>query len=645
MKPSLLCVLFIISINFSHAQNTDLPAPTANLQFLPLGSYIIAMGNSHQNTGAIFGFNAIVSGLTFNWTSGSPVLTSVISTNNILVGMQVQSGEGSIPSTATVIAVTSTTVTLSAPVTGSSTNRVVNFGFYDYVFNFRAYGLIVNLLNNNIKLKWSIKAGKVKDDIDITVNANRILPTLGTAAVMNFKAGPFVIFASDTAGVGALVNTFNNGIANANEKVKIYKTNTTTIADIRYNLTGFIPKGAVLTDGGNQAIHMNYYSVCRVPAGNYFTLAGSLLTTRCYTFASEPHNSQTGAAVNEAISNIKTFVQFGGNFLAQCAAVLTYENNTLGRFQTTTGITGINSGVGTAISYPNPDLAYTQYEGSFNISKGGSVRNWRVNASGQNNYHPHARGLVDPTIIGASVSKHFNGSGGLVYYLGNHRFDDELADNTAINGLRMFMNAFLTPTIINNTCNPGDPIYALPVKLISFFGNINKSNKVSLQWKTSANELADIFEVQRKINGTDFITIASVFGTQKAGEEEYSFNETINDSEKYYYRLKIINKGQIFDYSKILFFQNETAIGSKPLALFNNPVYDKVSFSFSSSASRILNVKIYDMTGRMLLKQNLRCNEGNNILNLPVPLFMKKGLYILIVSDNIKNYVVKFEKQ
>src|SRR5688500_9811792 len=43
-------------------------------------------------------------------------------------------------------------------------------------FNLTSYGLIVHLLNYNVKIKWVIKAGKTKDQVDFTASAQMILP-------------------------------------------------------------------------------------------------------------------------------------------------------------------------------------------------------------------------------------------------------------------------------------------------------------------------------------------------------------------------------------------------------------------------------------------------------------------------------------
>jgi hypothetical protein len=515
------------------------------------------------------------------------------------------------------------------------------------VFNYKAYGLIVHLLNNNKKVKWVITAGKAKDATDISVNATRIKPTLGSAANFNFKAGPFVIFASDTAGVAALVDGFNAAISNANDKIKMYRTNASTSADIRYDLTGFIPKAAVLTDGGNQAIHMNYFAVCNVPTTNYSLLTGTQLTATCYSFASEPHNSKTGSAVDQAIASIKTFVQFGGNFLAQCEAVNNYENNPGGRFQTTTGITDANSNAGTAISYPNPDLSFSQFEGSYNISKGGSLKNWRINAAGTNNYHSHARATADNTVIGASVSKHFSGAGGLVFYIGNHQFDDDLTTQTSVNGLRMYMNAFLTPTTINRSCNMGEPTYPLPSRLIFFQGDVNEKNTVQLWWKITGNETIERFDVQRSINNSPFQTIASVFGTLHPGEEIYSLKETTASLTQLQYRLKMINRDQVVSYSRILLINKVPLPASTDsrLILGSNPVNTDLRFQLPVAGSEIMDVKIYDVTGRLKLTKKLNAGEAMNMISIPLPATMSRGLYILSVSNASAHYSAKFEKR
>ena len=50
-------------------------------------------------------------------------------------------------------------------------------------FNLRAYGLANLFLQNNIPVKWAIKPGKAKDDVDFSANVTRISGGGGSVAV------------------------------------------------------------------------------------------------------------------------------------------------------------------------------------------------------------------------------------------------------------------------------------------------------------------------------------------------------------------------------------------------------------------------------------------------------------------------------
>src|SRR2546423_3011696 len=161
-----------------------------------------------------------------------------------------------------------------------NTNQTGTNGF----FNLKTYGLIVYLLNNNVKVKWVITAGKAKDAADFTVNTVLIKPTSNaTNTSRTFRAGPFVIFAQDTTGVAALFDTYYalNSLAGS-DRPNLYRTQGSVNVDIRYDLTGFKPKAAILNDGGNDTIHLNYMIKAGIPATNYTISTGKDLTVSCY---------------------------------------------------------------------------------------------------------------------------------------------------------------------------------------------------------------------------------------------------------------------------------------------------------------------------------------------------------------------------
>ena len=504
-------------------------------------------------------------------------------------------------------------------------------------FNLKAYGLVVHLLNNNIKVKWVMAAGKIKDGIDFTVNSCAILPVYAAALNRDYKAAPFVIYAADTAGVRTLVNSYYTARGlTGNNRPNVYRTTVPASVDIRYTyLSGYKPIAAILTDGGNEKIHVDFMKAAGITVTNYTTLAAIDLTS-CYTFASEPHNDKSGPIVDSTVANIKRFVVTGRNFLAECAAVRTYENNILGRFQTTTGIDDVNKNLGTTLTYTYADLSFYQFEGDYNASAGGSVKNWEPLDTIATTAFSDVTGSGANSITqAASVAKLVTGLGGLVYYLGNHDFNT--GSEAGINGVRMYMNAFLTPA------QPAAGCYfsALPVKLTSFQGNLNSSNKkITLQWTVADNEIAENFELQRSTNGTVFTLAALVISSEKTGSELYTYPDYMT-TDKVFYRLKMTDKSGVVNYSKILTFQ-ATTLNPGQIKILSNPVVDKLTLSFEASSNQPISARIVDMSGRVMQEKMLTSAKGINTASFPLPVNLTRGMYMVIISDGATQQSAKF---
>jgi hypothetical protein len=335
-------------------------------------------------------------------------------------------------------------------------------------------------------------------------------------------------------------------------------------------------------------------------------------------------------------------VEYGGNFLAQCHAVINYENNSLGRFQTTTGITSVNSGAGTSITYPNADLSFSQFEGNFDISQTGSLQNWRITAAGTNNFHKHTRGTSDTTVLGTSVAKLKTGDGGLVFYIGNHNFDT-YTSLVEINGIRMYMNAFLTPVTVANYCTIGDSYMSpLAAKLILFQGSEN-NGAARLNWEINQNENVNHFEIERSTDGFTYSSASVITGKNQTGLVSYSQIDRM-PSNRVYYRLKITEKDGTARYSRVILLQTKTD-DSQGIHITSNPVIDRLAFEFKSTRQGPAEIRIMDMLGRIQLKQTITSYEGNNTVNLTLPSAWQKGVYIAEVISGPDHYTAKFIKQ
>jgi hypothetical protein len=491
-------------------------------------------------------------------------------------------------------------------------------------FNLKAYGLITTLLNANKHLLWVIKVGKVHDGIDFTVAAERLYPTFASASSKDFKAGPFVISAADTNGVGVLINTFNAAQTAVN-RVNVYRTTSPITIDIRYDMNGYVPKAGILNDGGNAKIHVKYMTNASVPTSNYTTLTTAAnLGLSCYTFASEPHNGSPSTALIDSIRKFITIT--GGNFLAECAAIEGYENVTSGRFQSTGGYNNINTSLTNNVSYDNADLAYAQFQGTFNPNNGGSTQTY-VRLSGSNptnNFYSVISGntLALSTTYGASVSKLIPGAGGLVFYLGNHNLDG--TTEQLINGQRMYLNAFLIPA------SAGCPYTVVPVK-IEYFNARKVNNDAELNWKVSIQDNIEYYVVQRSVNNSNYIDISTLTPNQQG------YYTLIDDKTKIgynLYRIKSVEYSGQVSYSTIA---SVNFIQTKPIEItYNNNI-------LNISCKGVINRKtilIYSVVGNKVYGEIH--SESDININLE---HLNKGVYIVyIIDDNgmvIQNKFVK----
>lgn len=187
------------------------------------------------------------------------------------------------------------------------------------------------------------------------------------------------------------------------------------------------------------------------------------------------------------------------------------------------------------------------------------------------------------------------------------------------------------------------PFSTLPIHLMSFQGNMNKNNKVTLNWTVADNEIANNFEVERSTNGKDFNTVAVVMASEKIGTENYMYYETVSSTDKIMYRLKMTDKSNEVNYSKILIFGTKTIAGN--IKIIGNPVTDKLTFSYSSSSNQQVSLKVYDMSGKMVVNNKMNSLDGNNIISLPLNSTFKPGMYVVEVTDGTDRQSTKFIKQ
>ncbi len=182
---------------------------------------------------------------------------------------------------------------------------------------------------------------------------------------------------------------------------------------------------------------------------------------------------------------------------------------------------------------------------------------------------------------------------------------------------------------LNNTCTP---YYTLPVKLTAFNGTVQK-DKVSLFWSVANNENSTAFEIEKSVNGRDFISAGKTQVKNLHGYVEYNFIDTLNNIEKVFYRLKYTDKLNHTEYSNTLSFTIKAETQKSAIKIFSNPVNDNLSFSFPAKANQITNIEIYNLSGTKVYSKKINSLDGNNHVSIPMQSFMQKGTYLLVLSN------------
>lgn len=588
-------VLFAVS-NDLIAQNTDLPNPDANLRTAPAGSIIIAMDNTNQGNAGIFNLKAY--GLVVTLMNNYKRLRWVITAGKGKDGIDISVPAFSITNPTIITASSKITVTAGSNIAQvSSIVGILQVGMKVTAPGVTS-GTTIQSINNTTQITLSTNAISNQTN----QNANYQINTY-PVSTYNFKAGPFVIPPADTAGVMAIVTSFNNA-QTVTGKVKVYVTTVATTADVRYDMYGLKPKIAVVDDGGNANIHIDYLVNASVPVTNYSVLPSAAgLTLGCYTFASEPHNGSQGPFID----SIKNYILLGGNFLAQCHAITTYENWVNGHFQTTSGFDNTNVNISTNINYQNNDLSFGQFEGSYDANIGGNTQTWSFSAgsTASNHFFSTIKGANpgQEGNYGATASKLVSGRGGLVFFLGNHDFNSTSVIEK-INGQRMYLNAMLTPSA--TVACP----FTLPVHLKYFAAKKMGSGQVQINWATATEQNAKEFIIERSADGIHFTELTRVQAVGNSNAEiKYNVLDIKPLNGRNFYRMQQADIDGAKFYSNIVLINMN--ITNSTVDIFPNPARGIANINLNNLPINNNSISVFDVTGKTVI--NKQPVTGNTV--------------------------------
>jgi len=194
----------------------------------------------------------------------------------------------------------------------------------------------------------------------------------------------------------------------------------------------------------------------------------------------------------------------------------------------------------------------------------------------------------------------------------------------------------------------GDYIYAgstsigLPA-LIKSFTAVAVNKTVSLKWETLDEKNVSFIDIEKSDNGQTFYAIGKVNTNQSSNSNQYSFTDK-NPSyfnKPIFYRIKIVDKDGSYKYSSTVSVKVKTDDN------FITKIYPTIITSGTTITTEIysidskkVNLKLIDLSGRVLQEFNYNINEGNNkIVFQPTVQFNSNIIFAKFTGNNFNQTI------
>ncbi|MEG1142336.1 MAG: hypothetical protein RSE41_07835, partial [Clostridia bacterium] len=331
---------------------------------------------------------------------------------------------------------------------------------------FLAYGLVINLLKNNIPVKWSISNSKSFSGTDFTATTVDY-KTLVSNGSHNYSGGPFIIDVADTTNASPIINIW----LSIYPQTKVHKVTSNFNANISYTL---IRPPRIAIDDSNSSIAYGYLNLANIldstgstwnkNSPSIFTsdnigngaLFGYDNTNPCkqiaYDIFISPHADDNTWTNPINATQLDVFSKNGGDIHSMCHSISAIENYA-GPFLTNTGIPNFqnkgDSATFTVINPPYPGVQAVNTSPSKPQSlPGGSEQTWLTtdvlyNSNTKRQVYFTSKGQQYDFMVSGPYK---NGTGsGIITYEGGHSYSTNIPYSSNSDGpyLRFFYNSLL----------------------------------------------------------------------------------------------------------------------------------------------------------------------------------------------------------
>lgn len=185
----------------------------------------------------------------------------------------------------------------------------------------------------------------------------------------------------------------------------------------------------------------------------------------------------------------------------------------------------------------------------------------------------------------------------------------------------------------------------VPVSLIDFNGIYQYNGRVLLRWTTNFESNSSRFEIERSLNGTEWVNIGSVQNKGTSGNRNsYSFEDDAGKrialKKDLYYRLKQVDLNGSVAVSRLLLVRVYNSSAVKMVSVTPNPAVNDIAVTIELNEEAIISMKVRSSSGIEVNRKIIKAAHGIHQYILEGTSTLKPGLYILEVIINSKERMI-----
>lgn len=184
----------------------------------------------------------------------------------------------------------------------------------------------------------------------------------------------------------------------------------------------------------------------------------------------------------------------------------------------------------------------------------------------------------------------------------------------------------------------------LPIELSSFTGKtLDHSNL--LQWTTASERNVQWHNIERSADGiTGWNLVGKVAGKGNSQSEQHYSLEDRAPLAQSYYRLRTVDfDGQEQISHVVVLTRKDSRFGI--LSAFPNPATESIAVEFNTDEESNVTILINDVTGRLIVQQEVGTTKGVNLLPIQLGQFSAGTYFITLQNGSSVTEPMRFVKQ